>query len=279
MIDPGQMDSCAQTNAQLFLQLHRGGSSAAELRRVRDAYLLAMQLYSGLFTGSGKTTLAHEIGTASLAHRHGGSFDQIVAGLLHGAYLVGDWGRYRIRITRKKRAALRSVVGLRVETYVHEYARVAWKAETISSFATRADDLSELERDVSFLLLVEELDRLLDYGAILCFRDAAAMKTSMRGRRDHMCRLAERLGHPALGAELAEAIDATLAAELPAEIMGLKFPGDASFRMIPRSYRKRLSLRVYQAFAGRARRVERELRRRMTPAAAAAGSVQGLRRP
>jgi hypothetical protein len=29
------------------------------------SYLLAMQLYSGLFTGSGKTTLAHEVGTAS----------------------------------------------------------------------------------------------------------------------------------------------------------------------------------------------------------------------
>jgi hypothetical protein len=273
------MDPCAQTNAQLFLQIHRRGCSAVELCRVRDACLLAMQLYSGLFTGSGKTTLAHEIGTASLAHRHGGSFDLIVAGLLHGAYLVGDWGHYRIRLTRKKRDALRSVIGARAETYVHEYSQVAWKAGTIAGLATRADDLSELERGVSFLLLVEELERLLDYGAIVCFRDAEAMKASMGGRRNHMCRLAERLGHPALGAELAEAIDATLAAELPAEIMGLKFPGEASFRIIPRSYGKHLSLRVYQAFAGQARRVEGELRRRMTPAAAAAGRVPALRRP
>lgn len=273
------MDSCAQTNAQLFLQIHRRGASSAELCRVRDAYLLAMQLYSGLFTGSGKTTLAHEVGTASLAHRHGGSFDQIVAGLLHGAYLVGDWGHYRVRVTPKKRAALRSVIGQRAETYVHEYGRVAWKAETIANLATRVDDLTELERDVSFLLLVEELDRLLDYGAILCFRDAEAMKASMRGRREHLCRLAEGLGHRALSAELAEAVDATLAAELPAEIIGLKFPGDASFRVTPRSFGKRLRLRVYQALAGQARRVERELRRAMTPPVAAAGGVRTLRRP
>ena len=273
------MDSCAQTNAQLFLQLHHGGASAAELRRLRDAYLLAMQLYSGLFTGSGKTTLAHEIGTASLAHRHGGSFDLIVAGLLHGAYLVGDWGHFRIRITGKKRAALRSVIGQRAEATVHAFTRLAWNAETIASLATRVDNLSALERDVSFLRLVEELDRLLDYGAVLCFREAEAMRAWMRGRRDQMCRLAEALGHPALSIELARAVDVTLATELPVEIMGLTFPGDPSFRMIPKSYRKRLSLRVYQAIAGRARRVERELRHRMNPAAPAAGSVRNLARP
>jgi (p)ppGpp synthase/HD superfamily hydrolase len=123
------MEFGAQTNAQLFLQLHHAGCSGAELRRVRDAFLLAMQLYSGLFTGSGKTTLAHEIGTASLAHRYGGSFDLILAGLLHGAYLVGDWGHYRRRITGKKREALRSVIGERAETYVHEFTQPRWSAE------------------------------------------------------------------------------------------------------------------------------------------------------
>lgn len=271
------MDSCAQTNAQLFLQLHRAGFSAAELRRLRDAYLLAMQLYSGLFTGSGKTTLAHEIGTASLAHRHGGSFDLVVGGLLHGAYLVGDWGHYRIRITRKKRQALGSVIGQRAEGYVHAFTRLAWNAETIASLAARVDHLSELERNGCFLRLVDELDRLLDYGAILFFREADALKAWMRGRRDHMCRLAEGLGRSALSAELAEAIDVTLAAQLPEEIIGLTFPGDASFRMIPRSYRKRLNLRVYQAVAGQARRVERMLRRRMLPTAAAPEPVRGRR--
>lgn len=274
------MDPGAQTNAQLFLQLHQAGCSAAELRLLRDAYLLAMQLYSGLFTGSGKTTLAHETGTASLAHRYGGSFDLIVAGMLHGAYLVGDWGHYRVRITRKKRDALRSVIGQRAETYVHEFARWAWNADTIASLASRVDALGELERDMSFLRLVEELERLLDYGALLCFRDAEAMKAWMRGRRDDMCRLAEGLGHPSLSADLAQAIDVTLAAELPAEIIGLEFPGDASLsRIIPKSYRKRYRLRVYQTFAGHARRVERAVLHRLNPAAAAAGRVRGLERP
>src|ERR1700752_4513223 len=102
------MESRAQTIGQLFVQLHEAGASGAEMARVRDAYLLAMQLYSGLFSGSGKTTLAHEIGCGSLAHRFGGTIDQVVAGMIHGAYIVGDWGKYRTRKTGRKRVELRA---------------------------------------------------------------------------------------------------------------------------------------------------------------------------
>ena len=273
------MDSRAQTIGQLFVQVHQAGAAAAELALLRDAYLLGMQLYSGLFSGSGKTTLAHELGTASLAHRHGAGFDMIVAGMLHGAYIVGDWGHYRIRITGKKRAQLRSVIGASAEAYVYEYTQLARDTESIARLASRVGDLSARERDVIFLRLVEELDRLLDYGAILCFRQAEAMKAWLREQRDHLCRLAEQLGHPVLSSELAQAIDMTLAAELPAEFLGLAFPGDASFRVVPRSYRRRRNLRAYQRLAGYARRIERELRRRMSMAPPAPAHVADLRRP
>ncbi len=272
------MDARAQSNAELFLQLHQAGASGAELGLVRDAYLLAMQLYSGLHTGCGKPTLTHEVGTASLAHRYGGSIDQVVAALLHGAYLVGDWGHYRTRLTARKRRALRASIGERAETLVYAYTQRAWEADTIARLAMRIDSLSEVERDVGLLRLVEELDRLLDYGAILCFRDAAAVKASLPVRRDAMRRLADGLGRPELSAALVDAIDRTLAAELPPELMGLRFPGDASFRVVPRSYRKRLDLRAYRAVAGYARRIEREMRRRLRPGAVAEG-VPVLRRP
>ena len=273
------MNACAQTNAQLFMQLHDAGCSPAELRRARDAFLLAMQLYSGLFTGSGKTTLAHETGTASLVHRHGGSFDLTVAGLLHGAYLVGDWGYYRVRITEKKRATLRSVVGAASEAYVYEYARRPWDGVSIAEIAARAYRLDETERNVSLLRLAEELERLLDYGALVAFRDVSAMKTWLRGRRDDLCRIADGLGRPALSAELATGIDRTLGAELPAEVTGLKFPGAAAYRVVPRSYRKRLALGAYQTLAGCARRVERGLREWLTPGAATDDALRRLRRP
>src|SRR5262245_51901158 len=273
------MDRHAQTVGQLFVQLHDAGASAAELARVRDAYLLAMQLYSGLFSGSGKTTLAHEIGTGSLAHRFGGPIDLVVAGMIHGAYIVGDWGQYRLRTTGKKRDQLRAVIGEQAEVCVYEYTQMRWDSETIPRMASNVGALTARERDVVFLRLVEELDRLLDYGAIICFRHAEPMKAWLRGQRDHLCRLAEQLGHRALGAELAREIDRTLAAELAAEIMGLTFPGDATFRVVPRSYRSRRNLRAYQRLAGYVRRIERQMRRRMGIASPTLAHAADLRRP
>src|SRR5262245_28396708 len=101
----------AQTNGQLFVQMMERGCTPAELRLVRDAYLLAMQLYSGMYTGSGKPTLDHEVGTASLALRHGAPCELAAAGLLHGAFIVGDWGRYRDRIDPRDRGEVRRAVG------------------------------------------------------------------------------------------------------------------------------------------------------------------------
>ena len=261
------MDSRAQTNAQLFLQIQQRGCSSAELRLVRDAYTLAMQLYTGMFTGSGKTTLAHEVGTASLAYRHGASFDLVASGLLHGAYLVGDWGHYRRHVTAKKRQAIQRVVGLRAEACVHGMTRLRWNLPSIAALADTADRLTELERNVVFLKLVEELDHLLDYGAILFFRNAEKAKATLQAQRTEVCRLATRLGHPALSAEIGQAIDLTLTTELPPELFGLQFPGDYAPIIIPRSCRRRRLLRLYQALSRRATRVSGRLRRRIRPKA------------
>src|SRR5262249_38521514 len=91
-------DQCATLSPDPRARLlERGATPGA--RRLRAA----MQLCTGLYTGSGKPTLAHEVGTASLALRHGGSFELVAAGLLHGAYIVGDFGHSRLRVTAAKR--------------------------------------------------------------------------------------------------------------------------------------------------------------------------------
>ena len=56
----------AQTNIQLFNQLRRDGYSKTDLDLVRDAYELAMVLFSGRFQPSGKSFIAHVVGTASI---------------------------------------------------------------------------------------------------------------------------------------------------------------------------------------------------------------------
>ena len=60
------MINFAQTNIQLLNQLHREGYSADDLHLVRVAYRFAMDLFSGQFRASGKTFIAHLVGTASV---------------------------------------------------------------------------------------------------------------------------------------------------------------------------------------------------------------------
>lgn len=257
------MDSCAQTNAQLYLQIIERGCSPAELCLVRDAYGLAMQLYTGIFTGSGKPTLAHDVGTASLAHRHGGSFDLIAAGMLHSAYSSGNWGHYRKGVTGEMRKTLQEVIGLQAESYVYGLTMLPWDRRSIAALAERPEPFSQFERNVVFVRLVEELDRLLEYGAILCFRKVDKVKAMWREQRPHFSRLAQRIGHPQLAADLERAIDLTLTTELPAELLGLEFPGDSAPLVIPRSCQKRPLLNLSQTLSRAATRVSDGVRRRL----------------
>jgi hypothetical protein len=119
-------DSRAQTNAQLLLQMWEGGRSPEDLRRIRDAYILAVRLYPGMFTGSGKTTLAHEDGTGSLAYRHGAQIHVVAACVLHGAYIDGDWVRYRTGVTEEDRREVRRAIGEPAQLFVHGVSGLPW---------------------------------------------------------------------------------------------------------------------------------------------------------
>jgi len=60
------MHTYAQTNVQLFNQLRRDGYSNNELSCIRNAYEHAKRLFTGLFLASGRTQIAHVVGTASI---------------------------------------------------------------------------------------------------------------------------------------------------------------------------------------------------------------------
>ena len=69
----------AQTNLQLYNQLLALSWPADDLERVRAAYEFVDELFSGLHRGSGKTFIAHLIGTASVAAGVDGRHDVVLA--------------------------------------------------------------------------------------------------------------------------------------------------------------------------------------------------------
>ena len=112
------MHSYAQTNIQLFNQLKRDSYSDAELACIRNAYELAMRLFTGLYRASGKTFIAHIVGTASILSSLHAPAEVVTAGVLHAAYKHGDFGNWAKGVSDAKREQVRRAFGDKVEEYV-----------------------------------------------------------------------------------------------------------------------------------------------------------------
>ena len=86
------MLAVAQTILQLSNQMLRLEYSDRDLGELRVTYDLARELFSGLFRPSGKTFIAHLIGTASILANCLTDIGVVKAGLMHAAYAGGDFG-------------------------------------------------------------------------------------------------------------------------------------------------------------------------------------------
>src|SRR5262249_35216584 len=84
----------AQTNIQRYGQLAELGYPATDVSRIHRGHGLAMQLFTGLFRGSGRPFLAHLVGTASVLASVRAPIEVVTAGLLHSAYSHGEFGNY-----------------------------------------------------------------------------------------------------------------------------------------------------------------------------------------
>lgn len=224
----------AQTNIQLFNQLQREGYSKVELGLIRDAYELARQLYSGFFILSGRTQIAHVVGTASILGSLHAPAEAVAAGLIHNVYENGDFGDGRGGFSDARRQQICQVVGIEVEEYVYRFpsAKRAVKSscrrphpQTLSAICGKADTLDPMDRQVLLLVLADRLDhrRNLEY-----------MKQNDHFRGE----IAEQLGFPGLAAELKQVFDEKVSAKFSGEFAskGLRRSGVIA----PRSYRKRL---------------------------------------
>src|SRR5208282_2979363 len=81
------MHTYAQTNIQLINQLRGESYATSDLRVVVDSYELAALLLTGRFRASGKTFIAHLVGTASILGSLHAPAPLVAAGLLHAVYL------------------------------------------------------------------------------------------------------------------------------------------------------------------------------------------------
>ncbi|HBE20933.1 MAG TPA: hypothetical protein DEG17_06750 [Cyanobacteria bacterium UBA11149] len=133
------MQSYAQTYIQLLNQLQREGYSKEDLILIKNAYEMAMELFTGCYRPSGKTFIAHVVGTASILTSLHVSAKIVAAGLLHSIYAEADFGSWEKGISNTKQKQVTAVVGEEVEEYLCRYAALKWWRQKILSLHKSLD--------------------------------------------------------------------------------------------------------------------------------------------
>lgn len=229
------MHPIAQTTPALFGQLLHGGWDDDTLGRVRRAVELAAGLTTGRYRASGKPFLCHLIGTASALAAAGANVDTVIAGLLHAAYIEGEWGDGIPRMGRSKRRRLRRAIGAAAEERVARYTRGAWNPAVVADL--RVGRLDPVERDVLAMRLANEVDDHLDLG-VLFGKAASERRALARQALPDWVRLARELGLESLAGALAATVEPTLAREIPTVLHTGRW---RSYLLAPRSHRPRVA--------------------------------------
>jgi (p)ppGpp synthase/HD superfamily hydrolase len=229
------MPPYAQTNIQLFNQLRREGYSNEEILLVRNAHELAIHLFTGLYRPSGDTFISHLVGTASILASQHTPINIVTGGLLHAAYIHGDFGIIGLMLmSEKKRRKIREVVGDVVEDHIARYTRLKWSSRAILDISDRLDNLAPIDRDVLSIRLANELEDSLNCGVLYCSNAHRRREYIERWGPD-MAEMADRLGFPVLASELSRVFKEVTSTEIP---KGLHIGNgrNHAYLIAPRSY-------------------------------------------
>jgi (p)ppGpp synthase/HD superfamily hydrolase len=233
------MKSYAQTNVQLLNQLRRDNFCVEHLSLINNSYKLAASLLTGRFQHSGKTTIAHFVGTASILGFLNVPAQVVAAGLLHAIYSVGDFGDGIRGVTQRKRDLLRQTVGDDVEIFAARYSKIKWNKHSIPTLLGRIDELNSTDRQVVLLHLADHLEHHLDQGILHYGASKLRGFMACNAHLPAMIEIAEKLGHPVLAGELERVIEDALDKNIPANLPNQAYWNKHNRHILPRSYRKR----------------------------------------
>jgi (p)ppGpp synthase/HD superfamily hydrolase len=199
-----------------------------------------MRLFTGQYRPSGDTFISHLVGTASILASLHTPINIVTAGLLHAAYIHGDFGLMSLRLmSGNKRQKIRDVVGDAVEDYIARYTSLKWSSRALSDVGDRLDNLDQIDRDVLLIRLANELEDSLNCGVLYC-SDADRRKQYIERCGQDMVEIADRLGFPALASELSRVFKEVTSTEIQRELLIIS-SRDRAYLVAPRSYHMRLS--------------------------------------
>jgi len=207
----------AQTNLQLYAQLCELNFPGESLAAMRQAYELASRLFSGRYRANGKPFIAHLVGTASILAAYGADSKIAIAGMLHAAYLQGQFGDGKSGITANRTRLIRRYVGNEVAELMAEYTRLPWENQVLDEFQSSPERLSSCNPDIIFIRLANDLEDHLDQGMLYCHKPVKGLPNDGAGE-PVIVNIARQLGYHNLAAELAAVYREERQTQVPEEL-------------------------------------------------------------
>lgn len=155
----------AQTNLQLYNQLADTGYSARAIQSVDKAYRCAAILFTGQYRSTGKTFLAHLVGTASILLIDNAPLHVVLSGLLHATFLHGEFGNGKRGVSLKRRKEVLKFVSPQVNDLIEEYTRLPWKPDYLTENLWIVDKSSVLQREVYWIRAANVLEDHIHFSA------------------------------------------------------------------------------------------------------------------
>jgi len=176
-----------------------------------------VSLFGSTFRASGKPFVAHLVGTASVLARERTPITVVSAGLLHAAYVQGDFGDGPPGRTRRRSRRLILSIGAESERLVARYAKFPWSAETPPDPGL-VPSLDAIDRGVVLMRLANEIEEFAD-GDALQHADGTSRARNARRALPAWIGWARELEAPEIAASLERLqFDSSDALALPDEL-------------------------------------------------------------
>jgi len=152
-----------QTNLQLYRLMIDTGASDTDLKRVYTAYHISKQLFGNCFRPDDKPFVCHLIGTAAALVMWKKTVSVVIAGLLHSAYLYGQFDDGDRGPSLRRRKWLSDHIGSKAEAIIWCYTTLRWNHSAVELQELAKDDAEF--RALATIKLADTLDELTDGGA------------------------------------------------------------------------------------------------------------------
>jgi hypothetical protein len=226
------MSAYAQTNIQLYNQLHQSGWNDWDCAAIRAAHDLAAALSRGQLRPNYKPLLSHLVGTASIVAAHASRaqsppqgtthasspVDLVTAAILHSAYLLGAFGDRRRSHPDSRRRVVRETIGDFAERIVYRFTSLSGRTDELMHLGRQYPQLTALEQAAVVVKLADIHEEYLDQG--VCYSPCKDLTDSHT--REVLLTATTLAGGPAWSAALQAAFAAAEASTVPAVLVSTR---------------------------------------------------------